>query len=80
MNPLLSRLGGKTYSVATSTQFSRSHNNYGFNFYTEVRNALSKCNDVMTLWNEVLFVVKITYVLTNPSMIESDELVSFANF
>lgn len=39
MNPLLSRLSGKTYSVATSTKFSRSHNNYGFNFYTEVGNA-----------------------------------------
>ncbi len=71
MNPLLSRLSGKTYSVATSTKFSRSRNNYGFNFYTEVRNALSKCNDVITLWNEVLFVVKITYVLIDASRIES---------
>ncbi|WP_181164774.1 DNA polymerase [Enterovibrio norvegicus] len=34
MNPLLSRPSGKTYSVATSTKFSRSHNNYGFNFST----------------------------------------------
>lgn len=39
MNPLLSRLSDKTYSVATSTKFSRSHNNYGFNFYIEGNSA-----------------------------------------